>query len=91
MNKTKSIKTAQLATMDELIQTVLPLFITPIPSRETLRSWFDRASVPRLKTCPTAKRGGGALYYDVEAVKEFLRSHVSSPQGQDTATVALPK
>jgi hypothetical protein len=89
MNKTKSIKTARLVTMDELIQSVLPPFITPIPSRETLRSWFDRAHIPRLKTSPHAKRGGGPLYYDVEAVKKFLRSCVSSPQAQDIATVTL--
>jgi hypothetical protein len=91
MNKTESIKKARLATMDELIQNVLPLFITPIPSRETLRSWFDRAHIPRLKTSPTARRGGGALYYDVEAVKKFLRSCVSSPQAQDIATVGIPE
>jgi hypothetical protein len=91
MNKTESIKQARLATMDELIQNVLPLFITPIPSRETLRSWFNRAHVPRLKTSPRAKRGGGALYYDVESVKKFLRCRVASPEAQDIATVALPE
>jgi hypothetical protein len=29
------------------------------------------------------------LYYDVEAVKKFLRSRVSGPEAQDSATIAL--
>src|ERR1035441_4811718 len=35
--------TARLATLDQLIETKLPLFLDPVPSRETLRNWFDAA------------------------------------------------
>ena len=65
---------ARLATLDELIENVLPLFISPVPSRDTLRDWFDRADIARFKSNPTAKRGGGAVYYSVSAVEKFLRS-----------------
>ncbi len=49
----------RLATLDQLITDILPNFIQPIPCRETLRQWFDAAKVPRFKTNPLAKRGGG--------------------------------
>lgn len=32
--------TARMATLDELIETTIPLFIKPIPTKQTLRSWF---------------------------------------------------
>jgi hypothetical protein len=67
-------QTARLATLDQLIQFTLPNFISPIPSRETLRSWFDKAKIPRFKANPTARRGGGPVFYSVAAVERFLRS-----------------
>jgi hypothetical protein len=66
----------RLATMDELIKNVIPLFICPVPCRETLRSWFDAAKVPRFKANPLAKRGGGPCYYQVAAVEKLLRSRL---------------
>lgn len=70
-NRTTS---ARLATLDELATNILPLFIAPVPSRETLRDWFDRASIPRFKANPAAKRGGGCVFYSVSAVEKFLRT-----------------
>jgi hypothetical protein len=65
---------ARLATLDELIANTLPLFLSPVPKRETLRDWFDRANIPRFKANPTAKRGGGTVYYGVCEVEKLLRS-----------------
>ena len=67
-------QTARLATLDQLIETTLPNFIAPIPSRETLRAWFDAAGIPRFKANPTAKRGGGPCFYSVAGVEKLLRS-----------------
>ena len=56
---------ARLATLDGLLETVIPAFLNPPPSRETLRAWFDAARIPRFKANPSAKRGGGQVYYSV--------------------------
>jgi hypothetical protein len=66
--------TARLASLDGLLETVIPAFITPPPSRETLREWFDEARIPRLKANPTARRGGGVVYYSVAAVEKYFQT-----------------
>jgi hypothetical protein len=66
--------TARLASLDGLLETVIPAFLKPTPSRETLRDWFDNARIPRFKSNPAAKRGGGPVYYSVVAVEKFLQS-----------------
>jgi hypothetical protein len=68
--------TARLATLDQLIATILPNFISPVPSRDTLRNWFDSANIPRFKSNPTARRGGGSCYYSVAHIEKFLRSRI---------------
>ena len=65
---------ARLATLDQLLETVIPAYFAPPPSRETLRDWFDKARIPRFKSNPVAKRGGGTVFYSVAAVEKFLRS-----------------
>jgi len=67
---------ARLATIDVLLQTTIPAFLAPPPSRETLREWFDRARIPRFKANPLARRGGGTVYYSVSAVEKFFRFRV---------------
>ena len=66
--------TARLASLDGLLETIIPAFLNPAPSRETLREWFDEARIPRFKANPSAKRGGGPVYYSVAAVEKFLQS-----------------
>ena len=66
--------TARLATLDVLLETTIPVFLSPRPSRETLRAWFDQARIPRFKANPIARRSGGHVYYSVAAVEKFLRS-----------------
>jgi hypothetical protein len=68
------VSQVRLATLDQLIQTIIPLFISPVPCRETLRDWFDEAHIPRFKANPAAKRGGGPCFYSVPAVEKFFRS-----------------
>jgi hypothetical protein len=65
---------ARLATLEQLLQTVIPAYLTPSPSHETLRGWFDQARIPRFKSNPAAKRGGGTVFYSVSAVEKFLLS-----------------
>jgi hypothetical protein len=65
---------ARAATLDELLKTTVPAFLTPSPSRDTLRSWLDDAKVPRFKANPLATRGGGPCYYQVAGVEKLLRS-----------------
>ena len=65
---------ARLASLDGLMETIIPAFLNPTPSRETLREWFDAARIPRFKANPTARRGGGPVYYSVAAVEKFLQS-----------------
>jgi hypothetical protein len=65
---------ARLATLGHLLQTVIPAYLTPSPSPETLRTWFDTAGIPRFKSNPAAKRGGGPVFYSVSAVEKFLQS-----------------
>jgi hypothetical protein len=67
---------ARLATIDELLKTTIPAFLAPPPSRDTLRSWFDKAKIPRFKSNPAAKRGGGPVFYLVPAVEKLLRDRV---------------
>jgi hypothetical protein len=74
--QTNSKPTARLATLDELIQTTIPAFISPIPCRATLRHWFDDNNIPRIKSNPMAKRGGGNVYYSVPHVEKLFRSRM---------------
>jgi hypothetical protein len=64
---------ARLATLDKLLSDVVPLFLDPPPARDTLRSWMDSAKIPRFKMNPSAKRGGGLVWYSVPHVERLLR------------------
>lgn len=57
----------------EIRKELLPAHLHPVPSLGTLREWFDRARVPRIKSNPMAKRGGGPVYYSVAAIEKLLR------------------
>jgi hypothetical protein len=76
-NNAKTKLCARFATLDELLQNVVPLFVAPTPQRETFRDWLDRANVPRFKANPVAKRGGGPCFYSVSAVEKFFRQRTS--------------
>ncbi len=59
----KESTNARLATIDVLASTTFTAYLDPVPPKETIRAWLDRARVPRFKTNPLAKRGGGQVYY----------------------------
>jgi hypothetical protein len=71
------LPSARLATIDELLKTTIPAFLAPPPSRDTLRSWLHKARVPKFKANPTAKRGGGPVFYLVPAVEKLLRDRIA--------------
>lgn len=75
----ESFPNVRLATIAELRTNILPHFLAPVPTPETLRAWFDAAKIPRFKSNPTAKRGGGTTYYSVAAVEKLLRSRTLPP------------
>ena len=74
MKKLSTDINSRLATLDELLASTIPSYLTPVPSRDTLRDWLDNAHVPRFKANPLAKRGGGPVFYSVSGVEKFLRS-----------------
>ena len=78
VRKIKRIR-ARVATLQQLRETTVPAFLQPIPSAETLRDWFNKAAIPRLKTNPKAKRGGGLVFYSVPAVEKLLSQRVQRP------------
>jgi hypothetical protein len=79
------IPRARLATLAEIRRDVLPLWINPIPSTATLRTWFANDGVQRLKANPTCKRGGGPVYYSLADVEKSFRRRivVSSKPNRD--------
>lgn len=81
MTELSKIK-ARLATIRQMREH-LENFITPVPSDETLRDWFDQARIPRFKANPAAKRGGGPVFYSVAAVEKLLqqRTMIKLPTG----------
>ena len=66
---------ARFATLDELARTTVAAFLQPVPSKDTLRAWFD--PLQKFKANRLARRGGGHCYYSVSEVEKFLRSRVS--------------
>jgi hypothetical protein len=68
-----------MASLDQLLETTIPAFLSPAPCRASLRVWFDQARIPRFQFNPTAKRGGGKVYYSVSAVEKFLKSRTMLP------------
>ena len=62
-----------MATLAALRRTVIPRYLDPVPSLFSLRRWFARAKLRSIKMNPLARRGGGVLYYNVNAVERYLR------------------
>lgn len=71
--KYKTNPTARMATLDQLLETTIPVYLSPVPTKDTLRNWLDAARIPRFKPNPNAKRGGGYVFYSVAAVEKFLK------------------
>ncbi len=77
-NKTDSVpQNARCASLDQLLDTVVAAYLSPLPRRPVLRKWLRDAGVPQFKTNPLAKKGGGACYYSVSHVEKFFASRMS--------------
>lgn len=72
---------ARLATLCQL-QEMIENHLQPVPKPDTLRTWFDRAGIPRFKANPNATRGGGPCYYSVSHVEKLLRNRTGSVGGR---------
>lgn len=81
MVKVESVSNVRLASLKKLREEILPNLIAPVPTEETLRAWFDSANIPRLKSNPTAKRGGGHCFYSVPAVEKYFRNRMLGKVG----------
>ncbi len=68
---------ARLATLAQL-RPILSQHIDPVLPDETLRKWFDDGKVPRFKSNPVARRGGGPVFYSVAGVEKFLQSRTTT-------------
>ena len=68
---------SRLATLDVLLKTTIPVFLSPPPPRENPRAWFNQVRIPHFKANPLAHRGGGYLYDSVAAVEKFLSSRIT--------------
>src|SRR6267154_3419706 len=67
---------AKLATMEEIQRDILPLWMNEPPSTATLRAWFNRDRVQRLKANPHSKHGGGRVWFLVSDVERCLRNRM---------------
>lgn len=72
---------ARFATLEAIREKLIPNHIDPSPCTATLRRWFDRESIPRMKCNPGARRGGGPVYYRVADVEKLLRSSMMPRNG----------
>lgn len=70
------LSNARAKTLKQIRETIAPLYLDPVPTDETLRTWFDEAGVPRFKSNASAKRGGGPVWYSVAGVEKFFRSRM---------------
>jgi len=65
-----------MAAMPQLRETLIPLYLNPVPGPRALTELFNAAGVPRFKSNPGAKRGGGTVYWSVAHVERLLRQRV---------------
>lgn len=73
LSKPSESRRARLATLDELLATVIPAYLAPVPSRKTLGRWLEAAGINKLKANPAARRGGGTTWWHVAQVERMLR------------------
>lgn len=76
MEANRVIHTPRLATLATLKRDVLPGYFGELPSDETLRHRLRSAGIPFIKTNRAARRGGGAVWWDIAAVDRYLRAQI---------------
>lgn len=75
-NQVQTKPAARAASLEQILSEVVPLYLSPAPSKHTLRVWFDAAKIPRFKANVTARRGGGPIFYSVAGVEKFFRQRI---------------
>lgn len=64
---------ARLATAEELLQTIIPAYLSPPPTKRALVRLLKSAGVQTFKASPSARRGGGRVFYSVAGTERLLR------------------
>jgi hypothetical protein len=76
MKENTTEQRARLATLGQLRATIFKAYLDPVPCDDTCRDWLDQWKVPRIKSNPHAKRGGGLVFYNVAAVERGLKKEL---------------
>ena len=66
-----------MATLDQLMITVIRAHFSPPPPRRTVKGWLDSANIPRFKPNTKCTRGGGVVFYNVASVEQFIIEHTT--------------
>jgi hypothetical protein len=64
---------AKLATVDQLMATVVSDYLDPVPTRRYLVDLFKKENISTMKANPNARNGGGTVWYSVDQVERLLR------------------
>lgn len=70
-NKTSTTPKARLLSLRG-VRELLAAHLDPVPCRQTLTAWLNAAKVRRMKTNPSAKRGGGPVYWNAADVERMI-------------------
>ncbi len=76
----KNMQRPRLATLDELLKSVVPNFLSPVPPKRTFKGWLDNARIPRFKSNCAASRGGGTCWYSIAATEQFFKNRTTPPR-----------
>lgn len=63
---------ARMQSLATLRAELIPRFLNPVPCERTLRRWFKRARLRTVKANPSARAGGGVVYFNRAAVEKYL-------------------
>jgi hypothetical protein len=58
--------------MKDLREGLLKAWLSTVPCSITLTKWFDENKIPRIKSNPSAKRGGGSVFWSVSHIEKLL-------------------
>src|SRR5262245_13397135 len=68
-----------MVTAQVLCREVLPDYMKPVPTPETLHEMLRRAGIKGVQANPRAAHGGGPIYYSRRAVILWLKSREPAP------------
>ena len=62
----------RLATVDQILKTVVPKYMDPPISRRGLIAMLKKHNVTNMKANPNAQRGGGVVWYSSREVESIF-------------------